>query len=91
MTQKELASKDQETARDLSKRLERAYEEIARLRGVLEAIIVLCKDCGKKTDCCSCSVCGKYPARRIKGTYWLCSPCQQEIYNIPQYSLKETL
>ena len=42
---------DRETARDLSKRLERAYEEIARLREVLERIKLWCEGS-------TCEICG---------------------------------
>lgn len=46
-------SKTRETARDLSKRLEKAYEEIAILRGVLRDIVIwaegsTCEICGVK-------------------------------------------
>ncbi len=46
-------SKTKETARDLSKRLEKAYEEIARLQGALEDIVIwaegsTCEICGVK-------------------------------------------
>uniref|UniRef100_A0A6M3LRF6 Uncharacterized protein n=1 Tax=viral metagenome TaxID=1070528 RepID=A0A6M3LRF6_9ZZZZ len=42
---------EKETARDLSKRLEKAHEEIARLKGVLEDIVIWAKGS-------TCEICG---------------------------------